>query len=135
MATLRAPLHGLILSLANVVSIIVAFGIYTLVRPANQIALQAPVAAALSVLGFALWVLLAGRLAGGGKGLAARNDFVWAFVSALLWAPAVFVPLHYVTQGYMTSIGNIVALWAFQVPTNLAAMLVARSVALRRSPA
>jgi len=43
---------------------------------------------------------------------------------SILWAPLVFVPLHYFTQGYVTSVGNLVALVLYQLPVNLLALFV-----------
>lgn len=40
----------------------------------------------------------------------------------------IFVPLHYVSQGYLTSIGNILGIWFFQVPVNLLAILAAHKL-------
>jgi len=44
------------------------------------------------------------------------------FVVSLLWAPLVFVPLHYFTQGYLTSIGNLLTLAVYQFPVNAIAL-------------
>lgn len=50
---------------------------------------------------------------------------------ALLCAPVVFIPMHYVTQGYLTAASNIVAIWIFQAPVNIVAAIVARDYAQR----
>jgi hypothetical protein len=57
----------------------------------------------------------------------------WAFMASLAWGPVVFVPLHYFTQGYLTSVGNIAALIMFQVPVNAIAMLVVFKVTRQRT--
>lgn len=63
MRTLRIGLHSLILAMANIGCIVIAYAIYYLLKPANQIAVQAPVAATLSITTFAVWSLLIQRLA------------------------------------------------------------------------
>jgi len=53
-------------------------------------------------------------------------------VAAFALFPAVFVPAHFITQGYLTSFGNIVAVWCFQAPVNAAILLVAWWIAQAR---
>lgn len=129
MRTLRIGLHSLILAMANIGCIVIAYAIYYLLKPANQIAVQAPLAAALSIATIAVWSLLIQRLAG--LGLRGTSEFAWTYLAAFVWIPFVFVPLHYLTQGYLTSFGNILAIWAFQLPVNLLAVLATYKLAGR----
>lgn len=122
---LRICLHSLVLALINLVSVIVAFVVYYLLRQVSpgidQILVQAPLALLLSVTAFTLWVLFVLRFS---RGLAPHALTEWAgvFLGALLWTPAIFIPLHYLTQGYMTSFDNITVTWLFQIPVNLLAV-------------
>jgi len=50
------------------------------------------------------------------------------FLLAFVCAAVVFVPMHYVSEGYVTAAGNVAALWAFQLVANSIALLVARRV-------
>jgi hypothetical protein len=61
----------------------------------------------------------------GGLSLHGRAEWFWTYLLALLWTPLIFVPLHSVTQGYLTSFSNIIATWLFQLPTNALALLIA----------
>ncbi len=84
----------------------------------NQVWLQLPVAVILTPLFFCAWICLS-AFAGPlrlrwGEG----QETAGCFIGSVIWAPLVFVPLHYVTQGYLTSIGNLIALAAFQIPVN-----------------
>lgn len=128
-------LHSLVLTAGNIVSIIVAFGFYSLLKqfypPINQILVQAPVAAVLTVAGFTLWISLVTRYS---PRFRLENSFKLeynlergaVFMLALLWTPVLFIPLHFFTQGYRTSIDNILAIWLFQVPVNLLALWFSR---------
>ena len=102
-------------------------------RPANQRLVQAPLAAVACTISFLLWALVAQHVAAKGLSLRGRQEFVWTFLLALVWAPVIFVPLHYVTQGYLTSFGNITALWLFQAPTNAIIILIVAASTLARS--
>ena len=121
-------LHSLVLAVVDIGFIIVAYSIYYILKPINQIAVQAPVAAILCIFGFAAWSLVIRRFF---KSLALQetSEFAWTYVGSLLWIPMIFVPLHYITQGYLTSFGNILGIWLFQLPVNLLAILAARRLA------
>lgn len=47
---------------------------------------------------------------------------------ALLLGPAVFVPLHYVTQGYLTAMSNLISLVAVTVLPNALLMFWAYAI-------
>jgi hypothetical protein len=121
----RVCLHSLVLTGVNLGCIIAGFGVYYLLRPVNQIAVQAPLAAGLTIVVFATWSLLVRWLPVGGLSLHGRAEWFWTYLLALLWTPLIFVPLHFVTQGYLTSFSNIIATWLFQLPTNALALLIA----------
>ena len=59
-----------------------------------------------------------------------RASLAAIYLLALLWGSMLFYPLHYATQGYISSTGNLLALAGFQGLTNLAAVAFA-STALR----
>ena len=126
MKSLRVFLHGFVLTLINIGAILVGFGIYHLLKPVSQIAVQAPSAAILCIIAFLLWGLLVRRLSAGNLSLRGRGEFARTFLLALLWSPVIFVPLHYIGRGYLTSFGNIRAMWLFQIPTNLLALVVVK---------
>ena len=123
MKFIRVAVNGAILTLGNIAAVLAGFGLYTLVRPADQIAFQAPVAAALSVLGFMGWDWMVRRAARGRwLRLDGLRDYAWVYLLSLLWNPLLFAPLHFIGTGYLTSFDNIMALWIFQLPVNLLAV-------------
>jgi len=124
--TLRLLVHSFILALVNIACIIVGFGIYQLFRPANQIAIQAPSAALLCIVIFLLWSWSVRRLTGQILSLQGKGELAGTFLLALLWSPTIFIPLHYIGRGYLTSFANIWATWLFQVPTNILALLAVK---------
>lgn len=90
---------------------------------ANQVGLQLPIAVALSIGSFLLWVLLL-RIVGWRKWcVLGAGEYGASLLGSVLWGVLVFVPLHYFTQGYVTSPGNLVALALYQLPVNALALL------------
>ncbi len=123
MKTIRIALHSFVLAVADLAGIAGgALAAFRILGTPNQIWFQLPIAVILSVGCFWAWMpsfrlLRLGRLRPvGAKELGA------CFAASLLWAPLVFVPLHYLTQGYLTSIGNLVGLAIYQLPVNAVAL-------------
>jgi hypothetical protein len=132
MKFLPVMLHGLILTVVNVGAVLVGFAFYKISGISYQLAAQVPAAVLVSVVAFALWYVAARRLGGEWFRLRGPSAYVWTYVVAFAWLPALFVPLHYVTQGYLTSFANIYDTWLFQAPTNVLA-LAAVAFASRRA--
>ena len=135
--TVRVGLHSLVLVMADIAGVgggaVAAFQILGV---PNQVWLQLPIAIGLSVILFSGWILALRALGFGRLQLVGGNEFGICLGLSVLWAPLVFVPLHYLTQGYLTSIGNLVALALYQVPVNALALLVSAVVqgTIRRKP-
>ena len=123
-------LHGLVLLLFNCFGIFVGFIVYHFAKPANQLAIQLPIAAIISIVLFLAWILSI-PLIPFLRSLVLRDvvGMVGTFIASLVWTPLVFVPLHYFTQGYLTGAGNLVAMLLFQLPVNL---LVVVAIAIIR---
>lgn len=121
----RAILHGFALSAMTIVAIAVGFAVYKLIGLRDQIAVQVLTAGIVCVAVFAVWGFVVHKLSRGRLSLADLKELGVAYAAALLWTPVLFVPVHYVTQGYLTSFGNMLATWLFQVPFNLLALTVA----------
>jgi multisubunit Na+/H+ antiporter MnhG subunit len=128
MKILRILLHSFTLAIINICSILAGFGVYQLFKSYNQIAIQTPFAALFSIIAFLLWSLIIQRFSLEQLSLHGVKEFVLTFLFALIWSPAIFIPLHYLGRGYLTSFGNIAGLWLFQIPTNFLALLVVRKL-------
>ena len=124
MKTLRVLLSGSVLLFANLVGILVGFMAYCALRPVKQILIQLPIAVLLSVLLYLAWVLLRRSSGLQRLHLHSSGEYVLGFLASLALGPVIYVPLHYFTQGYLTSADNLVALFVFQVPVNAFAVAV-----------
>lgn len=121
-------LHGFFLAGIHLFSILAGFGVHTLLGLGNQIATQLPVAVLVSVAGFLFWLWFLGKANLGWLSLRSREGLVSALLVSFIWAPVLFIPLHYLTQGYLTSFGNVLAIWAFQLPVNIIIYFLLRRV-------
>jgi hypothetical protein len=122
----RASVNGLVLAGINIGAIFMAFAAYQLLRPANQLLVQGTIAAVLCIFAFPFWSWLTRRILSLNLAWQGSKELGLIYLTALVWSPLIFIPLHYVTQGYLTSLGNLAAIWAFQIPVNLLALLAAR---------
>jgi len=120
-----AILHGFALAVITLVAMAAGFAVYRLVGLRNQIAVQVLTAGIVCVVAFAVWGFVIHRLSHGRLSLADLKELGVAYAAALLWTPVLFIPVHFMTQGYLTSFGNLLATWLFQVPFNLLALMVA----------
>ena len=134
MRSIRVGLHSFVLVIADVAGIaggaLVAFRI---LGAPNQVWLQLPIAVVLTVGCFWLWLLSLRVLRWKGLQPASPKELGACLLVSLFWAPLVFVPLHYFTQGYLTSIGNLVALALYQLPVNALALFAAWAFEVSRS--
>jgi hypothetical protein len=116
---------SLVLVITNITGILVGFAAYHLLKPVNHMAVQVPMAATVCIIGYVSWHAFSQRVLSKRFARPSGGELVWVYLAALLWSPLLFVPLPYLTQGYLTSIGNILAIWLFQIPVNLLALLAA----------
>ena len=121
----RGILHGFAMAVITLVALMVGFAVYKLVGLRNQIAVQVLAAGIVCVVVFAVWGLVVHRLSRGKLSLTDLKELGVAYAAGFRWAPVLFVPAHFATQGYVTSFGNILETWMFQVPFNLLALMVA----------
>ncbi len=124
MKLFRISLYSFSMVIANFVAIYCGFIVYYLLKPANQIAIQLPIAIILSVTFFLLWILLMQIHIFKRFVIKEKHNLISVYLFALILNPVIFVPLHYITQGYLTSFGNIKAIWMFQLLANLISIAI-----------
>jgi hypothetical protein len=125
MKTARILLHGFLLAVVTVGSILVGYAVYRASGLRDQVATQVLVAGAVCAFSFALAAWIVHRLSSGRLALASLRELGITYGSAFLWSAIVFVPIHYVTQGYVTGMGNVLGVWIFQLPFGLLALMIA----------
>lgn len=122
MSVIRVLFHGAALAFINIASIVVGFFIWTPFEGTNQLAVQTPAAALFSIGIIFLWMRSLVRYIPDWA-LRKRREHALTYLAAFFWSPILFTSAHYVTQGYLTSLGNILALAIFQLPVNFVALL------------
>ena len=123
MKMIRIGLNSFLLVVADIAGIgggaLVAFHVSGV---SNQVWLQLPIAIVLSIVCFFAWMLLIHLFDLRRLQPLDAEELGACLVASMLWAPVIFVPLHYLTQGYLTGIGNLVALALYQLPVNMVAL-------------
>lgn len=127
----HAIVHGSVLAILDILAVLLGFVVYIMVRPAPRLLVQVPIAAAAVVVLFVLWVL-AVENRDHFQPEAPRWEWVLIGLASLVMIPVCFVPIHYLGRGYLTGWGNLVALWLFQIPVNVVALLAAARISGRQ---
>ena len=128
MKLLRIAAHGFVLCIANQMGIIIGFSAFHFLGSNNQIAVQAPIAAVITLIIFLMWTYFLRIFPFKILRLPSAREFSWVFIASLAWGPIAFIPIHLTTQGYLTGMGNIIALFTFQLPVNLLVLVVVRNI-------
>jgi len=121
----RVIVHSMVLTLCNLLGIWLGFLVFSAVRPADQQGIQWVVVLLVTATAFPAWVRLSRSVCGGRWCLRGWSDGRRVYGLAFAWIAAVFVPVHFVIQGYLTSFDNVVGLWMLQAVTNAIAIGVA----------
>ena len=117
-------IHGLVLAVVNLSSILIGYIVYYFSGDFEQILIQAPVAFLSSILIFLLWVIIIKRIKPDNSIPLGIISYVLIFILSLAWVPVIFYPLHFFTQHYVSSINNILWVWVFQLPTNIIIIVI-----------
>lgn len=130
MRIIRVLSHGLFLFVANLAGIVAGFLAWRLIGGTGQLVAQIPIGVVVSILLYGVFGGIAKLVSGSALRLKGGADMAGAFVCALLWSPIVIVPVHFATQGYLTSFSNLMVISLYQVFVNgmtLGIMLWART--------
>lgn len=118
--------HAVVLAGINLGSILLAFVIYKLLQqPGSQVLIQSGLAAIFSIAVYAAFTWLLEQAGMAAWLLKDKRAHLMAYLLAFFAFAIIFVPLHYVTQGYWTGVENILVSWAFMAPVNAAALWAA----------
>lgn len=128
----RLVLQAVVLALFNLIGVWSGFMVYAIVRGSDQIAVQLPIAFVVSIVTFLVWIAVSTERFPRRFRVHSAGEWRWIFALAMFWSAAIFVPVHYLTQGYLTSFSDVRALWQFQAAANLVAVGIAATLVARR---
>jgi len=115
--------NALALAAANFGSGVLAFWLWRVSGINNQVGVQLPVTMIVGVTLVTIWFTRSGTRFGALSG----RDHARIIGAAFLVLAAVFIPLHYLLTGYLTSFANLLALWLVQAAQNILGMILAEA--------
>lgn len=123
MRILPIALHGFTLTIANFVALLTFAAAASLSGLSGAWYPIALVGIAVVVFLLGTWLircLLEGRLA-----LQRSSEYPFVYIAALIWTPILFIPIHYIVQGYLPDFRHITVLLVQQAWANLLVLLIA----------
>lgn len=129
----RILLHGFFLISVNLFSMIAAFAIIQFVSTDTDKIIQSFIALIINV-GIYIFVF---RLMNGIQEEIMKIDdfsmFAIILLVSLALLPAIFYPMHYLTQGNWSSFDNLLATWPYQVVVNGLCLVINFFIMKRKS--
>ncbi|RKZ16887.1 hypothetical protein DRQ50_05620 [bacterium] len=120
-------ISAVVVAVLNLASIGLGFWAFKLTGGTAQLAVQVPVCLVCGILLVMTWVVGFRRV----NGLVAGEDHMAVFLLAFPVGAVVLVAVHYVVTGYLTSVGNIIAVVALQFVQNVLALPLAAGLERR----
>ena len=127
MQTVKLILNALVIGALNLASFLIGFFIFKLAGVGDQRLIQGTSAMIVGISLVVVWLVLFRKF----NRLQVEFDYIRVFLLVFVCTPVIFVPVHYVMSGYLTGIGNIVAIAVYQFPMNVLALASAAAI-LRR---
>jgi hypothetical protein len=115
---LRILLHGFFLISANLFSVMVAFVIVRVALLNEEKIVQSSLALVINIGIYWLVYKVMSRIQDDFMRIDNFSMFAIILLVSLALLPAIFYPMHYLTQGYWSSFDNLLATWPFQLIVN-----------------
>ncbi|MBU2500280.1 hypothetical protein KJ682_03010 [bacterium] len=120
---------ALLVAVLNLASAVLGFWFFKLTGGSDQLLIQVPVTL---ISGITLVAPVAGRIQRRHP-RAEGSRFMAVFLLAFPLGGIAFTLFHFMVAGYLTSFGNIAALWMLQFAENVVALPLGVSLAHRKS--
>ncbi len=127
MQTVKLILNALVIGALNLASFLIGFFIFKLSASGDQRLVQGAAAMIVGISLVVIWLVLFRKF----NRLQVEFDYIRIFLLVFICTPVIFVPIHLVMSGYLTGIGNIIAIAAYQFPMNVLALAIGAAI-LRR---
>lgn len=131
MHSAKLILNATVVGVLNLASFVIGFLIFKISGSGEQMLIQGTAAFLIAVTLVVVWLVVFRKF----NRLKVEYDYIRVFLLAFPCTAAVFVPVHYVVTGYLTGIGNIIAIGAYLFPINALALAVAAAIIRRMEKA
>ena len=124
----KLVLNALVIGVLNLTSFLVGFFLFRISATDEQRLVQGTAAIVVSVVLVVFWLVAFRKI----NRLEVEYDFIKVFFLVFPCTPLIFVPVHFLITGYLTGVGNLVAVAAYQFPMNLLALVVGAALIRRQ---
>ena len=131
MLSVKLILNATMVGVLNLTAFLIGFWIFSISASGEQRLVQGTAALVVGVGLVVGWLVLFRRF----NRLKIEYDFIKVFLLAFPCTAIVFVPVHYLFTGYLTGIGNILAIGAYQFPMNAMALVISAAIIQRKEKA
>jgi hypothetical protein len=121
-------LNASMVGVLNLGAFVIGFLIFRISGSGEQRLVQGTAAFVVAVALVVGWLVLFRAF----NRLQIEYDFILVFLLAFPCTAILFVPVHYLVTGYLTGIGNILAIAAYQFPMNALALTIAAAILRRK---
>jgi hypothetical protein len=121
-------LNATVIGVLNLAAFVIGFWIFRLSGSGEQRLVQGTAALVIAIGLVGGWLVLFRKF----NRLKVEYDFIKVFLLAFPCTAIVFVPVHYLFTGYLTGIGNILAITAYQFPMNALALAISAAIIQRK---
>ena len=132
MKNLKLIINSFVLTFFNIFSIIISFGVYKMIfQSYDQKTIQLFLSFTLTTLGILFWGFFSAKFLKR-QFIGRKYHLAWVYLLSFIWTPIIFVPIHYITQGYLTTGDNLLSIWLFQFPTNFLTLYLYYKILIQR---
>ncbi len=111
----------------NLAAFVIGFWIFQISAGGEQRLVQGTAAVVVGVGLVVGWLVLFRKF----HRLKIEYDYIKIFLLAFPCTAILFVPIHFLVTGYLTGIGNILAIGAYQFPLNALALAISAAIVRR----
>ena len=131
MQAAKLILNASMVGVLNLAAFVIGFLIYSISASGEQRLVQGTSAFVIAVALVVGWLVLFRTF----NRLKIEYDYIKVFLLAFPCTALIFVPVHYLVTGYLTGIGNILAIAAYQFPMNALALAISAAIIQRKEKA
>lgn len=124
-------LNASMVGVLNLAAFVIGFLIFRISASGEQRLVQGSAAFVVAVVLVVGWLVLFRK----SNRLKVEYDYILVFLLAFPCTALIFVPVHYLVTGYLTGIGNILAIAAYQFPMNALALAISAAIIQRKEKA